>query len=334
MTVSTQDASLVFHDNGRPVLPELSQGHVYWNSLARQCFQDEKLAGSGRRPSDLEIIVCHNYRDTPDTVRSLEYLGINDFVHLGGDVPRLRWQNFIKLQLVLDHLQNNCSAKYILHLDAGDVLVAADPMIILQRFLEEFDCGALFNCEKISSPGSHMRQGAAIPDALSNKNSFFLNVAMMWFGNYNLALDDVEKNFRIEAFERAHSNTVFPHLNSGCYIGRRDYLIELLSAAIAIKGFISTPSFNTSDQILVRENYRSHFPDLQIDDNCRIFQCMYLTNPAEVKSTYALGGYRENLHQWWHISGGIQKMPKLTTRKLRYSLGLTRSKPEDSKGRQ
>ena len=298
MTATPQQTSLVFHDNGRDLPPTISMGHYYWLSLYRQCLQDTRLEDSCHRPKDLEIIVCHNYREPPVTVRSLKHLGIHDFVHLGGDIPVNKWQNSIKLKLVLNHLQNHCSAEYVLHLDAADVLVAADPSVILERFLSEFDCDGLFNSEKKSYPASDNSDG------------------------HDLTLEEVEKIALIEEFERSHSNSIFCHLNTGCYIGRRDYLIELLRSAIELEASIPNPKLRYNDQFLIRERYQTHFPNLQIDDKCRIFQCMYLIKQEEINSSYSLGHPWDILIRWWHVSLDtlidVLHMPKLVTRKFRY----------------
>ncbi|MGY8767764.1 MAG: glycosyltransferase domain-containing protein [Pirellulales bacterium] len=207
-----------------------------------------------------------------------------------------------------------------MHIDAADVLVSCSPEKILNRFLNEFDCDALFNCEKISSPGSHKGKNSLIPNALLNVSTGDRQSAMDWFGGMGLSPEDTEKLHRIEEFERRHSKTPFCHLNTGCYIGRRKYIIELLKEAISMEGFIPTSPFHTYDQVLMREVQRSHYPHLQVDTECKIFQCMFLIDQEEVQCSFPLGGLRENAMHTWH-----RLLPyRQSTRIYRKAVGLTK----------
>lgn len=281
---------VVYHNNGGTSFPDINQGHVYWTIIQHHLFRNRDVHQRFKRPEKLDIVLCHNYPTKPIAARSLEYIGIHDYVTLGGGIRE--WKQYLKLEMMLEYLQTRCRADYVLHLDAGDVLICSDPATIVQRFLSDFDCDALFNAEKVSSPGTHLSDRGTIPPAFRTLPPGDIARAMKAYSWVRLDAVDYDKVRQIEQFETETYPGSFPHLNSGCYIGRRDYLIELLKEAVAIKGFLHSGNLRNDDQVLIRELHRTQFPSLKCDHENRVFQCMFMTQQQDIKTVYPLNGYR------------------------------------------
>ena len=279
----------VFHNHGRYLRPYTNRGIAYFVILSRRLFHDSLKKGRFHKPDDLEIILCHNYESKPITASSLDYLGLHDYVELGSDLQP--WLNYLKIPLVLDHLKRNCNAKYVLVLDAADVILTADPVRMLECFRKEFDCGVLFNAAKDSFPGSST-QVAPIPLHLKqsggrSKSDNFERVPE----------SDIEKCIRVEIFEAETYDGPFCHLNAGCYIGRRKDVVDMLREAESLKFWFKTERYRISDQGILREVHRRYFPRCQIDSKCRIFQTLHNIERWELASESPITHFEENLYR-------------------------------------
>lgn len=276
--------AMVFHNNGGLSIPGANHGTLAFKHIRNRFFRDRSVKGSGSRPENLEIVLCHNYRDPPLAQRSLDHLGVHDYVRLGADI--VEWNNIERLTLLADHLEFQSTCEYVLHVDANDVLIVASPDRVLARFLDEFDCDILFNSEKISWPGSHAYPGVPAPPALVDLAPELRQRFMRGYERASVDETEASRLRDLEAFERSHAEQPFVHLNAGACIGRRVALVELLRAAHTRRG--AFPSWPRSDQGLIREEYRLRYPRVRIDDGCRIFQCMKWTARGEIASPYPM----------------------------------------------
>lgn len=303
--MAPRETPIIYHNAGGT--DRRFRGTLYFDVIERQFFQ-EKLRF--KRPENLEIVLCHNYRDKPVAQRSLEHLGIFDYVVLGQNIHP--WTNFLKIDLILDHLRNRCKTEYVLHIDAGDVLVTGDLAEVLKRFTREFECDALFNAEKMSSPGMRLRKVA-----VGRRK----RIASGRPGPIPWIPEDFEKVRRIEEFEKSIYAAPFRHLNSGCYIGRRQPLIDFLEEVVSLKGFAITGYLEDDDQVLVREVHRRRYPQFQIDTRCRIFQCLYQISRQELVTRFPLDGMETHafyLREQFYgvVRKGVKNMKKSLRRAM------------------
>ena len=280
---------LVFHANGGFNLPLINKGPVYANILEQYFFQSPKRQYP--KPKDLDILLCHNYPVVPLTERCLNHLGIAGYHVLGREI--IKFRTFYKIPLMLEYLKRHSTAEYVLHLDARDVLLVDDPKIILDRFTTHFSCDILFNAEKISYPGLY----------------------------HGLAPEDQPKIKRIEQFEASNYPGPFSHLNSGCFIGQRTAIIEMLEEAVAQEGFLV--SFPNDDQGIIRDMHRKWYPRIQIDDQCRIFQSLVQITKEELKAPCPIG-FGEVLSGtlkviYWNFVLQPTQIPRLLREQIRFT---------------
>ena len=280
---------LVFHANGGFHLPLINKGPVYANIIEQCLFQSPRRQYP--KPNNLDILLCHNYPVVPLTERCLNHLGIAGYQVLGREI--IKFRKFFKIPLVLEYLKRHSTAEYVLHLDAKDVLLVDDPKIIVERFTTLFSCDILFNAEKISYPS-------------------------LYFG---LAPEDQPKVKRIEQFEASHYTGPFSHLNSGCFIGRRVAIIEMLEEAVAQEGFLV--SFPNSDQAIIRDLHRSWYPRIQIDHQCRIFQSLDKIKKEELKAPYPIGAWTVLFGTlksiYWNFVLQPLQIPRLVREQMRFT---------------
>ena len=280
---------LVFHANGGFNLPLINKGPVFADVIEQKIFQKETRQYS--KPHNLDILLCHNYPGAPLAERCLNHLGIAGYHVLGQEISTFR--NFYKLPLVLEYLTKHSTAEYILHLDARDVLLIDNPKIIVDRFLAKFSCDILFNAEKGSYP------------------SIVLGIAP----------EDQPKIRAIEQFEKSTYLGPFFHLNSGCFIGRRAAIIEMLEEAVSQEGFLA--SFPDDDQGIIRDIHRRWYPRIQIDHQGQIFQCLYLMKKEELKIPYQIKSwatlYGTLKMIYWNFVLQPSQIPRLFREQMRFT---------------
>jgi len=265
----------IYHNNGnRNVFVDrkrfrLNFGPAYCLLLERQMYRQKGLQGQLRKPAGLDIVLCTTVAEKQYTERMLEYLGIEDFTVLGRQLRR--WQHTYKLELIVEHIKRNPQPGLLLHLDAPDVLVTGSLQPAVDRFCSEFECDLLFGAEKNSAPGSR-----ATRNITTSERTFLA---------------------RIEAFEEAHYQSPFRHLNAGCFIGRKDAILELFSQALGSRMELQLTSrlhhgdfLYNDDQLLLRESHRNHYPRIQLDHECRVFQNLYATERPEISASHPLPG--------------------------------------------
>jgi hypothetical protein len=248
---------------------QLNLGPAYCLLLERQMYRDKSLKGQLQRPADLDIVLCTTRATKQYTENILEYLGIDDFVVLGRHLEA--WKHIYKLELIVDYIKNNPQPELLLHLDAPDVLVIGDLQAAVDHFHSDFDCDLLFGAEKNSAPGSKTT-GGIMPSEVR-----FLS--------------------RIETFEEASYQAPFQYLNAGCFIGRKEYILDVFSEALRTRKQMNLSSrlgygdyMYNDDQLVLRELHRKHYPRIQLDHRNRIFQNLYATTKSEISAKHPVPG--------------------------------------------
>ena len=265
----------IFHNNGKVRVFvdrkrfRLNLGPVYCLLLEKQMRQKNSLKGRLRKPACLDIVMCTTRSAKQFTESVLEYLGIDDFVVLGRDLER--WRHIYKMSLIVDHIKSHPEPGLLLHLDAPDVLVTGDLQNAVDCFNSNFNCDLLFGAEKNSAPGSTTTR-----NILENEVQFLSN---------------------IEVFEEANYIPPFQHLNAGCFIGRKESILELFSEALSTRTQLNLTSrlhhgdfLHNDDQLVLRELHRKYYPRIQIDHENKIFQNLYATRRSEISAGRPLPG--------------------------------------------
>lgn len=257
---------MVFVDRKRY---RLNLGPLFCQLLERQLYKQKGLKGQLQKPADLDIVMCTTHAAKQYTENILEYLGIDDFVVLGRELED--WKHIYKLKLIVDHIKRNPQPGLLLHLDAPDVLVTGDLQSAVDHFHSDFECDLLFGAEKNSAPGSKTIGG------VTNSELEFLT--------------------RIEAFEKASYQAPFQHLNAGCFIGRKEYILEVFSEALGTRRQMKLSShlpyggyMYDDDQLVLRELHRRHYPRIQIDHQNKVFQNLFATSITEISARYPVPG--------------------------------------------
>lgn len=110
------------------------------------------VKGKLRCPSDMTIVLVHNYRRRPMMEKSLRYAGIKDFVVLRPR-PRGPWNGAAKLLPLLQYLSSDsCPTEYVLYCDSRDCVLRADPAAAIECLRNE-DCDLLLSSTRF--PGGY-----------------------------------------------------------------------------------------------------------------------------------------------------------------------------------
>ncbi|MFZ4716850.1 MAG: hypothetical protein ACOYMT_04835 [Chthoniobacterales bacterium] len=213
------------------------------------------VRGVLRCPSDLTIVLVHNYSEMPLTEKSLRYVGIDNYVVLRPPVAKV-FLNTHKLMALVRWLGSGaCTTEYVLYLDAKDVFVRANPLAAI-HLLQGLGCDLLFSSEQESYLYECMPAIKAWTDGLADK---------------------------MEVPRR--------YLNAGVFVGRKTFLLEVLKNALKyaaeddlshgklVAGIRSgslrdrLPEFPFgcgSDQAILRYLHPRFFPRMQVDYECRL----------------------------------------------------------------
>jgi len=265
----------IFHNNGRFRIfldkkrLKLNLGPAFFLQLERQILQDNRLKQQLRKPAGLDIVLCTTRPEKQYTESILEYLGIDDFVVLGRQLET--WKHIYKIKLIVDHIKKNPEPGLLLHLDAPDVLVTGDLQNTVDCFASDFDCSILFGAEKCSAPVS-----STSPDITESETQFLS---------------------AIETFEEMNYQSPFQHLNAGCFIGRKETILELFSEALETCKQLQLSSrlygkdlMYEDDQLILRELHRNHYPRIQIDHENKVFQNLHAIRKSEIRTPQPLPG--------------------------------------------
>lgn len=150
----------------------------------------------------------------------------------------LIWNNFLKF----DYILNNDYSKfdYLIGLDSHDVIVYRNLDNIIEIF-EEFNCDLVFNAEI----------------------KFYPDLDLSYFQD-------------AKAFQTKIKETDFCYLNSGCWMGKRDFCLEFFNYCSKIKLWeqMDTTNFTkiyNCDQSIVHGAFKHFFPKVKLDYDRKLF---------------------------------------------------------------
>jgi hypothetical protein len=265
----------IYHNNGRFRIfldkkrLKLNLGPAFFLQLERQMRQESPLKQQLRKPADLDIVLCTTRPEKQYTESILEYLGIDDFVVLGRQLET--WKHIYKIELIVDHIKKNPEPGLLLHLDAPDVLVTGDLQNAVDCFTSNFDCAILFGAEKCSAPVS-----SNSPEITESETKFLT---------------------AIEAFEESNYRPPFQYLNAGCFIGRKETILQLFNEVLQTSKQLQLSSrlyggdfMYEDDQLMLRELHRNHYPRVQIDHQNKVFQNLHAIRRSEISCGQPLPG--------------------------------------------
>jgi len=147
------------------------------------------------------------------------------------------WSNIDKVFMTIDFARQS-TAEYIIGLDAFDVVLTEHPSHIVERFAD-FNCELLFN----ASNGTWPKRCKPL-----------------------IECDRFEAKFK----------TKYQHLNAGCWIGKREYVIEFFEKVAKVeREIIFSTRYRGTEQTSVKlAAFPSEYPRVDIDKECVIFQHM------------------------------------------------------------
>ena len=180
---------VIIHYNGY-AKANISEHH-YFDTMQRRFFSEpSRNIGSVK---DLTIVTWNSFQNKSLVERSLEHLGVPHLV-LGKDAANKPWNHFYKIETLLGAI-GSISTKYILGLDAFDVMVLDDPAKVVERFERSFKCDLLYNASVYEWP----------------------------------------KDYHTRQFEENASRTAFRYLNGGIFIGNTEYIKYVLDMAVKLR---------------------------------------------------------------------------------------------------
>jgi hypothetical protein len=192
---------------------------------------------------DITIFTWNNKPKKTCFERSLDSLGLDYFV-IGKKV--VEWRNIIKIALNYEFLKR-VNTTYVMAADSRDVLLLDDPRGVVERMEALPGCLMLFNAERNHYPSR------------CHTKAF-------------------EKRIFEQSTKRAVSREgrYFRYLNSGAWVARTDFCRSLHEEALQVK-----PPFSRDDQGVYKVLYKRHYPSIQIDHDCEVFQTLWMTKPEE-----------------------------------------------------
>ena len=117
-----------------------------WAPFAKE-YVDNLAEEIDLKKLDYVIVTCSNYCTKTCLEKSLDKMNIT-YVKLGTDIKK--WRHKDKINLLINFLRK-CKAKYVIALDAVDVLMTSHPDIAIKRFIN-MNQYVLFNAEDAPSP--------------------------------------------------------------------------------------------------------------------------------------------------------------------------------------
>jgi len=211
------------------------------------------VRGRLRCPSNVTIVLVHDFPRAPLTETSLRYVGIEEYVVVRPPCGR-RFRNTDKLRALVGWLGSGaCSTEYVLYLDSSDVFIRNDPAIAV-RLLDQLQGDLLFSSEQTPYVYECMPDVRAWTDGVADALSLPRR-----------------------------------YLNAGVFVGRRAFLREVLETAVAyatdddlshrelvaairagtLRGRLPRfPCGCGSDQAILRYLHPRFFPRMQVDYGC------------------------------------------------------------------
>ena len=221
---------IVFH------APGSARTHHFWHGLVEHSEALKPVQMS----DDIEVITWSSFNQPTLLEDVFEKLGLPLTVLR----PQGEWNNLMKVELLLEYLPTS-KAKYIVGLDASDVIVIDSPDEIVRRWKEYYPKS------KLLYNGGYQQ----------------------WPKRYcppTRACDDFEK----QTFYGSRAK----HLNAGAWVGEREYVIEFYKTVQKVE---RAKLFHTIYRFMEQPSVRAvafpdHYPDLMVDIDSVIFQHMLL----------------------------------------------------------
>lgn len=255
-------------------------GNPLWASI-QSCYNRTKPKSiEPEDMGDLTIITWNNNRKKGVLEECLDRMGVAYLV-LGKGLKE--WKQIFKVRLTCEAL-GDIKTKYVMGLDAYDVLLLESPRQVVKRF-EGFSCEMLFNATFEFYPSCHKFELA---------------------GEHFITRDWKD-------FQSSISDSYWRYLNGGAWIGKtpfcRKFFADCLSrkteelvaaGKLPLRKGAFYQKVTDSEQIILNWAFKDYFPQVQLDYNCEIF-----LNLSEVYSGKYVRLYRnfyEILLEWLSIT--------------------------------
>lgn len=218
--------------------------------LIKNNINDNKF----KKPDDLIIVLVSNYKDKGIFEKSLEHIGIFDYVVLN-DTNYEGWKHMYKIIWIYNYLKNNnFKEKYLLYVDARDAIIQDDPQKIINLLLD-YNCKLLFSVTEFDGYYS-----------TSNNNDWNKDVKKLL--NMKSGKKYIQENQKIfyDYCIKEKSNGFKLFLNAGCFIGELEYIKNFFGFILEDKEKNNNVFINKyeDDQTLIT-NYLPLFPDIKLD---------------------------------------------------------------------
>lgn len=185
----------------------------------------------------ITIIFVTNLKELGSAARSCDFFGI-PYRILGQEISV--WSNTLKLKLLRDEIPK-IKTKYIMLLDSDDVFLIDNISHIVNTFELYFECDMLLNAAQNFWPKNWLKY---------EENEHEIYQFMNQIGN--------------------QIGSRHKYMNSGAFIAKTIFLKEMLKELNIEEGPV--PDDDQSLYILL---YKKYYPRMQLDYNCRIFQCEF-----------------------------------------------------------
>lgn len=252
------------YTGGFPIVlhaPGQSRNHDLWKRIERAVDTFAAVTVE----SDVEIVTWSSYNEPTLLERVCDKMGIPLTV-LRPD-NGVEWYNMLKPELLIKHLEQS-PAKYIIGLDADDVVLLDSPDEIVKRFESMFpDTDLLYNAAKVRWP----RKFCA-------------------------------PTRECDAFERTFTARC-KHLNAGAFIGLRETVLDFYRQVMDVeRDKIFHTAYRRMEQPSVRvAAFPANYPTVDIDRDNAIFQHML----SGVDDLEQVGDYPKDKDLVYYDLGGF-----------------------------
>jgi hypothetical protein len=186
---------------------------------------DPSLEGAFRKPDDLTIITINTTGQKGYFERSLDFLGIEDYVVLKGEFEG-PWRHVLKIGWIVDYLESGeCGTPYLLYCDSFDSILRDDSQKVLDIFLR---------MGKMIVFGSTM-----------SRRGIFTHFPDL----FEWTLEVGKKSGR--------------YLNAGTFIGETEFVRKVYGVAEGMIGIY--PRTDYSDQDIFRYLHPVFYPHMDVD---------------------------------------------------------------------
>tara|TARA_Y100001937_G_C7130570_1_gene337132 strand:+ start:2928 stop:3731 length:804 start_codon:yes stop_codon:yes gene_type:complete len=219
---------------------------------------------------NVELFTYDDKGDTPLLTECCKKLGIN-VINLAtpemisflknnyptkDDWPCEKFTLIFKSLSLFHHMRNNKVKKFFYLLDQNDIYFVGNPLQGIEK-LKESGANLLMNAET----------RCMYWPMLFRKDSRYGDVNK-YFANYTDVKNFEDKTYGASSFSSNGHRSCY--LNCGAMVGETDYFIDFMSKYEPfIKEFI-----NVNDQTTWHHFHFCHYPRIQIDHKCELFQCM------------------------------------------------------------